>query len=100
MDQQGFRFSRRSSYLDSQIGSLFCRILAGGFETGGELGQIFPGRLPGDFQNDVTAPESGFGPAALLEDGEDLGSGMADDAEAFWKIGDLHGGWGNARGGL
>jgi len=100
MDQQGFRFSRRSSDLDSQIGSLFCGILAGGFEAGGELGQIFPGGLAGNFQNDVSAPETGFGPAAFLEDGEDLGSGMADDAEAFGKIGNLHGGWGNAWGGL
>jgi hypothetical protein len=50
MDQQGFRFSRRSSDFDSQIGSLFCGILAGGFEAGGELGQIFPGGLAGNFQ--------------------------------------------------
>lgn len=100
MDQQGFRLSRGSADLDSQIGSLFCRIFAGGFEAGRKLGEIFSGGLAGNFQNDVSAPESSFGPAAFLEDGEDLGSGVPDDAEAFGKIGNLHGGWGNAGSGF
>ena len=69
MDQQGFRFSCGSADLDSQIGSLFCGIFAGGFEAGRKLGKILSGGLTGDFQKGVAAPESGFRPAAFLEDG-------------------------------